>query len=84
MINSGFNEGLRGSITRSQLNFENSVPIRVKANSFPAIVNGKIVRDRFRSNSKFSQQYQPAYLDGCHEVRFSSNPNWSIRRKEAF
>lgn len=69
-----FQWGLRGSIVRSQLEFANIVPIRVNANGSPALVNGKLVRDQLRSNSKFSQQYSAGVFGRISRGSFFLQP----------
>jgi hypothetical protein len=76
-----FQWGLRGSITRSQLNFANIVPIRVNANGSPTIVNGKLVRDQFGSNSKFSQQYSAGVFGRMSRGSFFVQPELVYTQK---
>lgn len=76
-----FQWGLRGSVTRGQLGIENITPIRVNSTGSPALVNGKLVRDSFRSNSKFSQQYSAGVFGRVSRGSFFLQPELVYTQK---
>ncbi len=76
-----FQWGLRGGIARSQLNFTNIVPIRITSSGSPAIVNGRLVRDTFRSNSKFAQQFSGGVFGRVSRGSFFVQPELVYTQK---
>lgn len=76
-----FQWGLRGSVSRSQLQVTNIMPIRVNANGSPALVNGKLVRDAFRSNARYKQLYSAGVFGRVSRGSFFMQPELTFTQK---
>lgn len=76
-----FQWGVRGSLSRSQLLVTNIMPIRVNANGSPALVNGKLVRDMFRENTRYKQVYSAGVFSRISRGSFFIQPELVYTQK---
>lgn len=79
-----FQWGLRGSVSRSQLQVTNIMPIRVSAAGSPSLVNGKLVRDVLRANTKYKQLYSGGVFGRISRGSFFLQPELVYTQKGGF